>query len=78
MANQKQKKQLNNYAKYSSLVIQMVAIIVIGAFAGVKLDEKYPNKNNLFTLILTLLSVIISIYYVIRRIIITSKEDTLK
>lgn len=75
MADQKTKKQLNNYARYSSLVIQMVAIIGVGAFVGVKLDEKYPNKNNLFTLILTLLAVIASMYYVIRRIIAVTKDD---
>lgn len=72
---QKPKNSLNSYAKYSGLVIQMVAIIAIGTFIGVKLDDKYPNENNLFTLILTLLSVIISIYYVIRRIILVSKDD---
>ncbi|WP_299883750.1 AtpZ/AtpI family protein [uncultured Lacinutrix sp.] len=66
---------LNSYAKYSGLVIQMIAIIAIGTFIGVKLDDKYPNENNLFTLVLTLLSVIISIYYVIRRIILVSKDD---
>jgi len=39
------------------------------------LDEAYPNQNNLFTLILTLTSVVISIYYVIRRVISASKND---
>tara|TARA_R110000868_G_scaffold100980_1_gene278002 strand:- start:7096 stop:7260 length:165 start_codon:yes stop_codon:yes gene_type:complete len=53
----------------------MIAIIAVGTFIGVKLDEKFPNKLDLFTLILTLSSVIISIVYVIRRIIATSNED---
>ncbi|TYA52244.1 AtpZ/AtpI family protein [Formosa maritima] len=53
----------------------MIAIIAIGTFIGVKLDENYPNKNNLFTLTFTLSSVIISIIFVIRRIIAGSKED---
>jgi F0F1-type ATP synthase assembly protein I len=52
----------------------MIAIIAVGTFIGVKLDEKYPNKNNLFTLIFTLSSVIISVVYVIRRIIAASKD----
>jgi F0F1-type ATP synthase assembly protein I len=52
----------------------MGAIIAVGAFIGVALDEKYPNENNLFTLILTLFSVILSVFYVIKRIISASKD----
>ena len=70
-----QKRPLNNYAKYSNLVIQMIAIIALGVFIGIKLDEKFPNKNNLYTLGFTLTSVILSIVYVIKRIISTSKDE---
>ncbi|WP_262712024.1 AtpZ/AtpI family protein [Formosa maritima] len=75
--HQKQGKdtQLNSYVKFSGIAFQMIAIIAIGTFIGVKLDENYPNKNNLFTLTFTLSSVIISIIFVIRRIIAGSKED---
>lgn len=74
--NGKKDSLLNSsYARYSSIAIQMFAIIGIGTFIGVKLDEKYPNKNNLFTLILSLSSVIGSIILVIRQIIANSKED---
>ena len=59
----------------SAIGVQMAAIIAVGTFVGVKLDEKYPNDTNLFTLILTLLSVILSIYFVIRRVISVSKDD---
>tara|TARA_B100000767_G_scaffold99432_1_gene95347 strand:- start:229 stop:408 length:180 start_codon:yes stop_codon:yes gene_type:complete len=52
----------------------MGVIIALGAFIGVTLDEKYPNENNLFTLILTLFSVILSVFYVIKRIISASKD----
>jgi len=70
-----QKDKLNSYAKFSGIAIQMFAIIGIGTFAGIKLDEKYPNKYNLCTLILSLASVIMSIVYVIRRIIASSKDN---
>ncbi|AOR28357.1 hypothetical protein FORMB_13130 [Formosa sp. Hel1_33_131] len=53
----------------------MAAIIAVGTFVGVKLDEKHPNDTNLFTLIGTLFSVILSIYFVIRRVISASKDD---
>ncbi|NNE32388.1 MAG: AtpZ/AtpI family protein [Winogradskyella sp.] len=70
-----QKDKLNSYARYSGLVIQMVAIICIGTFIGIKLDEHFPNKNNLYTLFFTLAFVIASIVFVIRRIIANSKDD---
>jgi len=69
-----QKERLNSYARFSGIAIQMIAIIGAGTFIGVKLDENYPNKYNLYTLSFTLGSVIASIIYVIRRIIAASKE----
>lgn len=71
---QKKKEQLNSYARFSGIAIQMFAIIGVGTFIGVKLDENYPNKHNLYTLILSLVSVILSIVYVIKRIIAGSKD----
>ncbi|WP_123912610.1 AtpZ/AtpI family protein [Hanstruepera neustonica] len=68
-------KQLNTYAKYSSIAIQMFAIIGIGSFIGVKLDDKFPNEHNLYAIILSLSSVILAIVFVIRRIIANSKDD---
>jgi hypothetical protein len=52
----------------------MFAIIGIGTFLGVKLDEKFPNEHNLYTIILSLTSVIFAIVFVIRRIIAASKD----
>jgi F0F1-type ATP synthase assembly protein I len=51
----------------------MMAIIGIGVFLGYKLDEKYPNKHQLFTVMLSLLSVLLSVFYVVKRIIALSK-----
>lgn len=70
-----QKDKFNSYASFSGIAIQMFAIIGIGTFIGVKLDEKYPNEDKLYTLILSLGSVIMSIVYVIRRIIAGSKYN---
>lgn len=75
MKEKKPTKSLNSYAKYSGIGIQMFAIIAIGSYIGVKLDEKFPNEHQLYTLFLSLGSVIMSIIYVIRRIIKDSKED---
>ena len=67
------KDRLNSYAHYSGLVIPMMAIIGVFTFIGIKLDEKYPNDKDWYALGLSLLGVILSIVYVIRRIIATSK-----
>lgn len=70
-----QKDRLNSYARFSGLVIQMVAIICVGTYIGIKLDENYLNENNLYTLGFTLGFVILSIVFVIRRIIAASKDN---
>jgi len=53
----------------------MFAIIGVGSFIGVKLDEQFPNEHDVYTIILSLTSVIFAIVFVIRRIIAFSKED---
>ncbi|OQX99914.1 MAG: hypothetical protein B6I24_01300 [Bacteroidetes bacterium 4572_128] len=64
--HKKAKKNLNIYAKYSAIAFQMFAIILIGVFGGWKLDEFFNFQFPIFTLILTILSVILSIYYAIK------------
>ncbi len=73
--NQNPKRQLSVYACYSSIAIQMFAIIGIGTFVGVKLDEKFPNQKNYFTIVLSLTSVFFAIIFVIKRIIAASKKE---
>ncbi|MEZ4792920.1 MAG: AtpZ/AtpI family protein [Gelidibacter sp.] len=73
--NEKKGKQLNSYANYSSIGIQMFAIIGIGSYAGVKLDEHFSNGGKLWTVIFSLVSVIMAVVFVIRRIIANTKED---
>lgn len=65
---------LKHIAILSGIGIQMLAIIVLGTFVGVKMDEAYPNEKNIFTLIIVFISVIMSIYYVIRRVTSVSKK----
>ena len=67
MADQKE-NPLKFYAKYSSLAIQMGVIIVAGAFGGKELDKLIAWKFPVFTLILTILGVIISVLYGMREL----------
>lgn len=62
------KRSLNNYARYSSIGIQMVVIIILGVFGGYKLDM-WLNTTPLFTVILSLLSVFVSIYLVTKDLL---------
>ncbi len=61
--------QLNNYARYSGLAFQMIAIILVGVFGGIKLDEIVTWEFPVFTLVLTLLAVVASMYYAVKDLI---------
>jgi len=62
----KQKKLLDNYARYSSIGFQMLFIILAGVFGGYKLDQWLNLRFPIFTVILSMLSVSFAIYYAVR------------
>ena len=72
---QKPKKQLRKYAIFSGMAFQMVATILIGVYLGKWLDKKYPNDDDIFTAIFSLLFVLISLYIVIKQALKISKDD---
>ena len=61
--------QLNSAARYSGLAFQMIAIILVGVFGGIKLDEIVKWEFPVFTLVLTMLAVIASMYFAIKDLI---------
>ena len=64
----KEKQQLNTYAKYSAIGFQMIGIIGAFTFAGYKIDESQNTKTPIYTGILSLIGVFISIYIVIKSL----------
>ncbi len=70
----KPKKQIKNYVRFSGAALQMGAIITGGALLGVWLDGKYNPGGNMYTLICTLSGVVIAMYLIIREVINMSKE----
>jgi len=76
MAKSKKKNRLNAYAKFSGIAFQMIAIIGLGTYGGIKLDERYPNDYSLYTLVLSFASVIIALIYVVRRVLQVSKNQS--
>lgn len=63
----KTKERLNTFAQFSGIGFQMLVTIGLGVFAGVKLDEYYPNQYSVFTIILSLVAIAISLYSVIKQ-----------
>ena len=64
----KQKKLLSGYARYTSIAAQMLFTILAGVFGGFYLDKFLGWGFPLFTLVLTLAAVFLSIYIIIREV----------
>jgi ATP synthase protein I len=63
-------KKLNSYAKYSGMGIQMVVIVCLGVFGGIKLDAWLrPGSFPLFTVFLTLFSIFGALYLFLKDFI---------
>ncbi|MEJ7557389.1 MAG: AtpZ/AtpI family protein [Pedobacter sp.] len=65
---EEKKKQVNSFARYSSISFQMLATIGVFAFLGYKLDEYNNTKAPIYTAILSLIGVIISLYQVVKQL----------
>ncbi len=65
---QKPKKPLNKYIRLTGAGLQMGITIFLAAYFGKWLDQKYPNENNIYTIILTILGVIISFYNLLKQV----------
>lgn len=67
---EKKKQPLSDIGKYSAMTFQMAAIIGIGVWGGIKLDEYFGLKKfPAFTLGLSLLSIFAAMYFVIKDLI---------
>lgn len=66
---QKPKKQFDNFIRYSSLAFEMIVIMGLGVFLGIKIDQWLNLSFPGFTLGLMILSVIGAIYHAIRKFI---------
>lgn len=66
---QSKKKAFDQFIRYSGISFQMLAIILVGVYAGIKLDKLVRSGFPYFTVGLTLLSVILAIYYAVKDFI---------
>ncbi|MDG1913269.1 MAG: AtpZ/AtpI family protein [Crocinitomix sp.] len=60
------KSNKNPYFIFSSMAIQMGLTIGVGAYIGTLLDAHYQNAKPIWTIILSLLGVAVSLYLLIR------------
>ncbi len=65
----KLKENIRAYAKYSGIAFKMLAVILIGLWSGIKIDDSLEIQYPIFTVGLTLLSVVLSIYITIKDLI---------
>lgn len=62
MNHLKSKNPLSNYAKYSNLAFQILAVFLLGVFGGFKLDKLINLTFPVFTILFSLLAIAIVIF----------------
>lgn len=62
------KDQRNKYLGFVNIAFQMGIVIAAGVFAGIWLDEEFPNKYSAYTISLSLLGVFVALYQVYRAV----------
>ena len=68
MNSDPKKQPLKSYARYSGMGLQMLVIILVGVFGGYKLDQ-WLHTGPILTIILSIISVLISIYSITRDLL---------
>lgn len=66
--NQVKKRQRANYGKYMGIASQMIAVLLIGTFGGMKADA-YFDTSPVLTVVLSLLAVMAAMIMVVREFI---------
>ncbi len=70
----KELKRLNDVARYSGMAFQMVIIIGLGVFGGLKLDRWLHTRFPAFTVGLSFLAVLLAVYYFIKDLTFMSRK----
>ena len=74
-ANKKSNNTLKGYSRFSGIVIQMGVIIGLGSWGGSQLDEKFNSETPIYTIILSLSSVGLALYLIIKEVIKMGKNN---
>lgn len=69
------KSGINPFLRFTGIAFQMGVLIALGAWGGTELDVYAGNKNPVYTIILCLLAIGISLYIIIREAMKLGNED---
>ena len=75
MKKSEKKRPLNKFIRFSGIALQMGLTIYLGNLLGEWLDQKFPNDNQLYTKICTLVAVFGAILSVIVQVTKLSKDN---
>jgi len=56
------------YLKYSAAAFQMLAVIGLSVYAGIKLDDHFQHELRWITALLGIFGVILAIYFLIKQL----------
>lgn len=74
----KSSSPISNFARFSSVGIQMGVLIALFSWLGTYLDKKFLSKTPWWTIGLSLFGVFASLYLVIKEVINLNKVDEKK
>jgi len=76
-SNKEKKQPKSKFIVFTALAVQMGVLIYFGAAMGKYLDQKYlDNQNKAFTIVFTILAIVISFYFLIKKVNqINNEED---
>jgi ATP synthase protein I len=60
---------LKDYARYTGLAFQMIIIILVTTWGGIKLDKLFGMSTPVFTIVLSLFGVFAAIYTAVKDFI---------
>ncbi|MBI3136544.1 MAG: AtpZ/AtpI family protein [Bacteroidetes bacterium] len=69
------KSGVNPFLRFTGIAFQMGALIALGAWGGTELDAWAGNEKPIYTIILCLLAIGISLYLIIKEALKLANED---
>jgi len=67
-ASPQDKKKLNSYIEYSSVSFQMLAVIILFALTGNRIDVYFNNPKPFITALLAIIGVATALYIALKKI----------
>lgn len=66
--SEERRKTSSGYIKYSAAAFQMLAVIGLSVYAGIKLDDYFQHELRWITALFGIVGVILAIYFLIKQL----------